>query len=210
MYGIGDYYEIKSLKTLAAERFASVAKRGWAAEGFIDVVKAVNDRTSQNDRALRNVLRDYALEHNVEIAKNTDLMTDLAELPYLQDFATDMFRQLVRLQVADKETHEQQLDLKDRETADKDQRITNLEGERDNIQLRANRSVEAAGERSIHVENVMTNLVAGLGGLPKTYRNGHCDQQFSGLDFERKGHSLYPGEGDWVVRCARCRCRLVS
>ena len=210
VYGIGEFYSIDTLKTFATARFTSIAKKGWEVDGFIDVVKAVNTRTSQNDRVLRDALRGYAMNNCTEMVKHTSLMNQLADLPLVQDFAADMFRQMVRFQIDEKERYEQQLALKVHQIAEKDENIKELTTEVDDVQRRAELSISEARERCEHVQSVMDNLVEGLEDLPETCGNGRCDKEFSNLKFERKGYAGYPGEGNWVVRCGKCRCRLIS
>ena len=193
------------------ERFTEAAKRGLQIEGFIDVVKAVNERTRQDDRALRDVLRDYALEHRIELVKDTTLMTELAELPSAQDFAADMFRQTIRQQILDRRTYEQQLQGKDQRIREKEGIIDKLKSEKAEVESAAATKADEAEKRREHVESVMNQLEGAIESLPSDCRNARCEQTFADLTLERKGHSHYgAGEGDWMVRCAKCRCKLVS
>ncbi len=54
VYGIGDYYEISTLKTLAADRFREAAESGRSVDGFIDVVRTVCERTTAKDEVSCN------------------------------------------------------------------------------------------------------------------------------------------------------------
>ena len=205
VYGIGDYYNIKNLKIFAAERFDSISKRGLVVDGLLDVIKAVNARTSHTDRALRDVLRNYAMSHRAELVSNTPFITELADLPDVQDFAADMFREAVRQQLSDKAEFEQQVATLHRTTTEKDQKVRQLETEKREMQ-------DSASEKYKHLESVMAKLIESLDSLPAVCRSWHCDQEFpTEMVFERKGHARYgAGEENRVVRCGKCRCKLVS
>ena len=129
VYGIADYFRIPKLKLLATERFTTVAERAWQMDGFIDVVKNVKERTMQQDRAMRNTLREYAMNHRLEATDCDAFMSELAESNDLQDLCADMFRELVHQQAQDKDAYDRELTEKDRQIALKDQRIQELEAD---------------------------------------------------------------------------------
>ena len=189
VYGIGDYYRIPTLKLYAIERFAAVAKCGLQTDGFIDVVRAVNKRCP-TDRALRDPLRVYAITHRIELTKDEEFMRELAEMDDVQDFAVDMFRQMVCQQILDKDADEQQLQLRDDQISGRDHKITALEAANQRASAAADARVETAQEMREHVEAVMENLITDLSDLPETCRNARCDREFGSgnLSFERKGH----------------------
>lgn len=208
-YGVGDYYDITNLKLLAVDRFAAVADHGWQADGFIDVIKAVYKRTSASDRAMRDALLHYAMQHCVELTKDESLMSELGELEEAQEFAASMFQHVVRQQILDKGSYEQQLGTKDRQITEKDRKIEELEADNVDSRNEAARREQQLRDVCDHTEAVMEGLVTAIDELPDTCRNARCDCEFGGLRLERKGHPGYgAGSGDFVVRCGRCRCKL--
>lgn len=208
VYGIADFYDIENLKYLAREKFTAAAEHGWQANGFINLISAVNTRSSQNDRGLRDALRNYATKHCVQMVEDSDLMTELSELEDVQDFAADMFRHVVGQLVKVKAEHEQSVKLMDREFANQKNAITRYEvreSELENI-------IAEVKEREEHGEEVIQNLITAIASLPDTCSNGRCSEEFnSNLSFERKGHPRYGrSEGDYQIRYGRCRARLVT
>lgn len=211
VYGIAEFYEVLPLKQLATERFKEVAASGMVVENFIDVVKAVSKRTSQTDTMLRTALRDHAILHSAEIAKDERFMSELAELEDVQDFAVDMVREMVRQRALDKEDFQQRLDSKDVEIAACSARIRELETHESRLNARLDAIAMVAEQRQVHMDEVLASLVDAVAELPDTCRNPRCEREFGGLTLERKGHSHYGANGgNYVVRCGRCRCKLSS
>ena len=202
VFGIADFNQMKLLRTLARDKFVAAGEKGWQAEGFIEVVKAVNKRGGEMNTSLRDALRDYATKHSVEMVQDTSLTAELAELDEAQDFAADMFHQIVHLRESDKAIYEQQIQTKDSEIVELNNQIKRLREDKQRIQGSVDSIIENANERAEHIEGVMDNLIKGLRSLPTECSNGRCDRSIQRLKFERKGHSRYgAGQGDWKIKC---------
>jgi hypothetical protein len=201
-FGIADFNQIKLLRTLARDKFVAATEKGWQAEGFNDVVKAVKERGGEMDTSLRDALRDYAMKHSIRMVQNTSLMAELAELEEAQDFAADMFRQIVRLREGDKIRYEQQMETKDSEIVELNNQIRRLKDDKERMQGSVDSIIENANERAEHVDGVMDNLIKGLRSLLTECSNVRRDRSLQRLKFERKGHSRYgAGQGDWKIKC---------
>ena len=203
VYQAAEYYNIPMLKVLATERFNTAAKADWKIDGFLEVVKAVNQRSFHSDRQLRDALRGYGIKHVIELAADEDFMSDLMETEDVQDFAADMFRQTVRLREADKRAQSTTV-------AKKDEELRAAEQRRDTLVRQNARGVDSVRAECNHVEKVMNDLVAFLGNLPRGCGYRLCNRELTRLKFERKNHVRFgPAKGGWTVRC-RCDRILLS
>jgi hypothetical protein len=208
VFGIADYTRLGLLRKLAQEKFAIATEKGWQANGFINVVRAVNKRSGMVDRTLRDALRDYASKHCVEMVKDTSLMTELAELHEGQDFAADMFRQMVKQRSIDKALHEERMQAKGDEIVQKNDQIMSLKADNAQLQRKFDENAANADERINHITSVMDTLIDDLESLPADCPNARCDEELIRFKFERKGHArLGKGEGDWKIRC-KCNAGL--
>lgn len=124
VHAIADYYMIPKLENLAAERFGALTKYGLNFDGFVDMVKAIYEQTSQHDRPLRDRLCAYAMKRGVEIIKNKALMRALGDV---EGFATDMIRQCMRYQILDKKGYEQRVERHSAMLERKGERVETLE-----------------------------------------------------------------------------------
>lgn len=194
--GIADYIRLDLLRKLAQEKFAIAAEKGWQADGFINVVKAVNKRSGMVDCTLRDALRDYASKHSVEMVKNTTLMTELAALAEGQDFAADMFRQMVKQRSIDKGLHSLFMQAKADEIVQQNDQVVSLQADNARHQRQIDANATNADERIDHITNVMDALIDDLESLPAECPNARCGKELVRFKFERKGHvRLGKGEG---------------
>ena len=208
MYAIGEYYHLSTLKILAKENFTnSIDPVSFETAGFIHVIRQVKEHIGVNGDEIRDALHTIALSNISKLTKDVDLMKQLTELDDVQDFAADMLRQMVRHQILDKEAHAQQLAKKDQEIHVKNVEVQRLRRECEEEIRRASERADGYERSSQRIQEVMDRLVEDLEGLPSECRNSKCDRTFGDLSIERKGRS---GEGNWEMRCARCRCRLCS
>lgn len=209
VYTIGEYYDIPTLKVLANDYFAAAAKEDFQIDGFIHVIKEVNRLTSPDDRMLRDTLRDHAKEHIRELTRDDGFMVDLAEVEDVQDFAADMLRQMVRHQILDNKAFEQQLEMKDQEVAVANRNTERVKEELDEARREMQHEIRVQEEAIEHVEGVMDRLADSIAELPSECGSSRCDRAFGALTVERKGHPQRgAGQGDWLIRCQRCKCRL--
>lgn len=180
MYGIREYYDLPTLKSMARERFAATDTLELEVDSFISVIQQVYKCSIEDDCELRRALRTIAHNHILELTRDDLFMINLAALDTVQDFAADMLRQMVG--------HHLEL--------------------QNEIRLAEARE-ESVTDKLEHTEQVMESLVASVESLPSQCGNGRCDREFGQLDLERKGHPRRgAGQGNWVVRCGRCRCKL--
>lgn len=96
MFAIADYYDIPSLRSLAAKNFSKSAKSDLQIKGFIDVVKEVVRYTSTTEKELRPALRDVVFEHAEFLCGDGLFMANMAEYDGLQPFEAEMLQLVVR------------------------------------------------------------------------------------------------------------------
>lgn len=208
VFGVADYVQLDLLRKLAQEKFAIAAEKRGQADGFIDVVNAVNKRSGMVDRTPRDALRDYASKHCVEMVKDASLMTELAELHESQDFAADMFRQMVKQRSIDKALHGEQMQAQTDEIVQQNDHIISLRADNARLQRQIDENAANADERIDHITDVMDTLIDDLESLPTDCPNARCGKELIRFKFERKGHArLGKGEGDWKIRC-KCNAGL--
>jgi len=210
VYGIGDFYDLPTLKLFARNKFVNAAGKDWSLGGFIEVVKAVHLCTGTTDRALREALRFVAMDHAEQLAEDDTFMTDLAELEDVQDFAADMLRQLVRHHTVSSilRAHE----VTDLIEAQKELnfKLEALQEDYARKEEHMQSRIDKLAKEKAHSEQTTQTLIDALEDLPSECTSKRCDREFGALRFEQKGHSTYgPGMGDWAVRCKKCNARLI-
>ena len=212
IYAIASYYQLPTLKILALQNFAFHTKDRFETGDFIHVLREVSRHISKDDVHFHAAVRTVAVEHLTELTLDSSFMADLAELEDVQDFAAEMLRHVVR-------THRRACALQEMENVRRDVQISELETECAKLkgELKDERAEwEATSVRSSkawegdlrHLEDVMQRLVDDVKALPSKCRNANCERVFGELRLERKGFQGRSGEGNWEVRCGRCRCRL--
>ncbi|KAK5136481.1 hypothetical protein LTR08_003126 [Meristemomyces frigidus] len=201
MYAIGEYYHLDTLQSLAAEKFAAGTTdddASFETAGFIHVLRDINANISKDDRSFRDLVRTLALDNLVALTQDDTFMADLAELEDVQDFAAEMLRQVVRDRIREREVHDTRMVVERLECARVKAQLA--------VEQAHAKAVAAAGEQAVeHLQTVMGRLVDDVEALPDECRNAKCERVFGGWMLERKGKH---GDGDWEVRCGRCRCRL--
>ncbi|KAK5129240.1 hypothetical protein LTR08_003725 [Meristemomyces frigidus] len=213
MYAIGSYYHLPTLKLLAAQNFASCTNGHFETGNFIHVLREVNTHISKDDRDFRDVVRTLALDNLIPLTQDDIFMADLAELEDVQDFAAEMLRQVVQDRTRDRAAWTSRERIHVEQMLQRSVECALLRGQLEAEQAKSKADSEAASEASEstikHLEGVMERLVDHLEVLPSECRNAGCDRVFGELRLERKGHpGRGRGEGDWELRCGRCRCRL--
>lgn len=83
MYAVADRLDMECLKTLAKEKFKTLAKIDWKQDEFPAAVKEIYGTTLSTDRSLRNVARDIVKENIEELLCNehfVDVLGGAADL----------------------------------------------------------------------------------------------------------------------------------
>ena len=182
--GIADFCQINLLKDLAVKKFDAVSEQGWSADGFVDVVKAVELRNGAVDRELRDALQRFAAKYCTEITENEKLMASLAGTPEAQTFLADLCREVVSLRATETEALKGALAMAD---------VSNTQLHSHLEQLRG----------------ATTNLIGGLEGLPASCPHHACARSYAGLSFAPSVHTSNGRDvACWEVRCA-CNARLM-
>ena len=136
-------------------------------------------------------------------------MSHLASLDAAQEFAADLLRQLVQDQILDKAASAQQLEAKNQEIADLNGQVIKLQSDMSHERQLFDIRLQDRKDDAEHERQVMATLVSDVEGLQTQCGSGRCDCTFDKLWLERKGDTARGrGEGEWLIRCRRCRCRL--
>ncbi|KAK4580331.1 hypothetical protein LTR86_000534 [Recurvomyces mirabilis] len=182
VYGIGEYYDLVNLKTLAAKKFDAVASKYanpsiyWLVEGFVAVAEEVYRLTAPGGNSLKDALTEVAMGRIGVITSNSMFMEALADADGLQEFTIELLRLTVQ----------------------------QLSDERD----RAVEDLETEQELTLHLKDTTNILVKRVRGIDGPCRNTNCRQRFDWVELERVGDAGPGGVlSGWQVRCGKCRCK---
>ncbi|KAK3069900.1 hypothetical protein LTR53_011410 [Teratosphaeriaceae sp. CCFEE 6253] len=204
VFGIGAYYDIPRLRTIAAEKFDRAAAAGWEISDLIDVVKEVHIRSCPSQPELRNVLRRHALARVEELTKDNGFMTQLAEMEEVQDFAADMLRSIVASHNEERSSTGRlvrsirgELDAAHRQVDQLQDALVDQKRLREASEERGEDIVKQAREAIADIEETFKRL-------PSECRNVQWEREFGGLRFEWKG-SRTPGGllPDFWIKCGK-------
>lgn len=203
MYAVGDYYQLPNLQTFAKDSFVEASRGGFQVAGFINVIREVNRHTLSTDRSVRDELRAIATTHIEQLSRDDGFMAGLAELDDVQDFAADMLRQVVQQQVQNRNEYNKHLQIEDKLNDAYESEIVALKRKVEMLELTENEEFADVRRRHELLAASIDTLVTKLMEMPRECRRRNCDCSFDKLKLEMKGN------GDWMVRCAKCRCKLV-
>ncbi len=152
------------------------------------------------------MLRNHAMQHGSALVNDPRFMAGLVELADAQEFVVDMLKQTVRQRELDQhlyfmnqsladEKHKNAMDQKQDEIKRVEAARSRLEGE-----------LETVTARQEHAEKSLDNLLKAINAMPTECGNSNCSKEFSKVMLETKGHAGV----DWVIRCRRCKCRIVG
>lgn len=100
MYGLGEKYNIQTLKAHAKDKFLAALKAGWDIFSFPEVVKTVYSTTPASDRGLRCSLKPLFLEHKEDLREHDDFVSLINEQAGRRRTRDGHYRCLVRTQCA--------------------------------------------------------------------------------------------------------------
>ncbi|KAK3672904.1 hypothetical protein LTR78_007257 [Recurvomyces mirabilis] len=182
VYGIGEYYDLSNLKTLAVKMFDAVASKYanpsiyWPVEGFVAVAEEVYRLTAPGGNSLKDALTGVVMGCIGVITSSSMFMEVLADADGLQEFTIELLRLSVQ----------------------------KLSDERD----RAVEDLKAEQELTLHVKDTTNILVKRVQGIDGLCRNTMCRQRFDWVELEPVGDAGPGGVlSDWQVRCGKCRCK---
>lgn len=183
LYAIANYYDIPALRDLALRRFRALTQP-LILEGFIYVVREVNEIVPKDENGLWGVTRDIFLGNITKLASDRFFVTAITSFSSVQEFAALLVPQLAQKQEKQEREFERKLERKDAE-------IRRIKGHHD--------------KNATHTKDVLETLIRVVGRL-----RGGCPQGCGNSDgfcrVRRKPHPTFgKGEGFVEVKCASCK-----
>ncbi|KAI6813273.1 hypothetical protein KC340_g17926 [Hortaea werneckii] len=114
LYAIANYYDIAGLRDLAFRRFKQDIQT-HNPEGFIYVIREINELVSKDETRLRGIVHDLCFRNIDTFANEGSFMTALASLPGLQDFTVGLLREVAQKMEGQKRGLQRELERKDAE-----------------------------------------------------------------------------------------------
>ncbi|KAI7161842.1 hypothetical protein KC349_g2489 [Hortaea werneckii] len=138
-------------------------------EGFIYVIREINELVSMDETRLRGIIHDLCFRNIDKFVSDSFFMTALAGLPGLQDFTVGLLGEVARAKEGQKRGLERELERKDAEIR----------------RVKENQDAKAA-----HTQNVLQTLIGVVGKLRSGCPQG-CGNNFAFCRVRRKPHPTY-------------------
>lgn len=161
------------------------------------------DDLTANDNTLRTVFLSLISAYAPKLASQASFITALCD-PGLVDITVEIFRVLGQRMV---ELEAEKKEITSKLQAEKEtlqRSLSIVKASKDREVANAKEMQELACSRVEQADEITDHLIKSLRDLPAACYNNNCTNEFGDLKFEMKGN------GEWLVRCGknRCRCRL--